>query len=145
MAVAFFIVGSSSGGPRTVEDAYGNVATTGDYTVTLELSATPMDFELSDRCREFSERLTAFMTEHVYPAEAVFADDEAFFGQGFQRHLPPARKTMSRRCDQDGGMGREGLGGATGLGARPGRRARLGTRGLPACLGLVGAVLDRAG
>ena len=31
-----------------------------------------MDFEPSERCREFSERLAAFMTEHVYPAEAVF-------------------------------------------------------------------------
>jgi acyl-CoA dehydrogenase len=33
-----------------------------------------MDFEPSERCREFSERLTAFMDEHVYPAEAVFAE-----------------------------------------------------------------------
>jgi len=33
-----------------------------------------MDFEPSPRCREFSERLTAFMTDHVYPAEAVFAE-----------------------------------------------------------------------
>ncbi|HEV2999916.1 MAG TPA: acyl-CoA dehydrogenase family protein [Solirubrobacteraceae bacterium] len=32
-----------------------------------------MDFEPSARCREFSDRLTAFMTEHVYPAEPVFA------------------------------------------------------------------------
>ncbi|MDQ3741276.1 MAG: acyl-CoA dehydrogenase family protein [Actinomycetota bacterium] len=33
-----------------------------------------MDFEPSDRCRDFVERLTAFMTERVYPAEAVFAE-----------------------------------------------------------------------
>ncbi|HEX8085294.1 MAG TPA: acyl-CoA dehydrogenase family protein [Solirubrobacteraceae bacterium] len=33
-----------------------------------------MDFEPSERCREFSERLTAFMTEHVHPAEPVFAE-----------------------------------------------------------------------
>ena len=33
-----------------------------------------MDFEPSERCREFSERLTAFMDEHVYPAERVFAE-----------------------------------------------------------------------
>jgi acyl-CoA dehydrogenase len=31
-----------------------------------------MDFEPSERCRDFSERLTAFMEEHVHPAEAVF-------------------------------------------------------------------------
>jgi len=33
-----------------------------------------MDFEPSERCRDFSERLTAFMNEHVHPAEAVFAE-----------------------------------------------------------------------
>ncbi|HEX2087690.1 MAG TPA: acyl-CoA dehydrogenase family protein [Solirubrobacteraceae bacterium] len=33
-----------------------------------------MDFEPSERCREFSQRLTAFMQEHVYPAEPVFAE-----------------------------------------------------------------------
>jgi acyl-CoA dehydrogenase len=33
-----------------------------------------MDFEPSERCRDFSERLTAFMQEHVHPAEPVFAE-----------------------------------------------------------------------
>ena len=32
-----------------------------------------MDFEPSQRCRDFSERLTDFMQEHVYPAEEIFA------------------------------------------------------------------------
>jgi acyl-CoA dehydrogenase len=31
-----------------------------------------MDFEPSPRCSEFKERLTAFMDEHVYPAEEVY-------------------------------------------------------------------------
>ena len=31
-----------------------------------------MDFQPSERCSEFSERLSAFMTESVYPAEAVY-------------------------------------------------------------------------
>src|SRR5829696_5199633 len=31
-----------------------------------------MDFEPSDRCKDFSERLTAFMDERVLPAEPVF-------------------------------------------------------------------------
>jgi acyl-CoA dehydrogenase len=31
-----------------------------------------MDFEPSQRCSEFKERLTAFMDEHIYPAEAVY-------------------------------------------------------------------------
>ncbi len=31
-----------------------------------------MDFEPSQRCAEFKERLSAFMDEHVYPAEEVY-------------------------------------------------------------------------
>jgi acyl-CoA dehydrogenase len=31
-----------------------------------------MDFEPSDACRDLQERLTAFMEEHVYPAESVY-------------------------------------------------------------------------
>src|SRR5438874_1692501 len=34
----------------------------------------PMDFALTDRCIEFQERLTAFMDERVYPAEAVYEE-----------------------------------------------------------------------
>jgi acyl-CoA dehydrogenase len=33
-----------------------------------------MDFEPSERCRDFQERLTAFMDERVYPAEAVYEE-----------------------------------------------------------------------
>ena len=33
-----------------------------------------MDFELTDRCQDFQERLTAFMDEHIYPAEAVYEE-----------------------------------------------------------------------
>ena len=32
-----------------------------------------MDFEASERCQDFQQRLTSFMDEHVYPAEAVYA------------------------------------------------------------------------
>ncbi|MBW8484527.1 acyl-CoA dehydrogenase family protein [Actinomadura parmotrematis] len=32
-----------------------------------------MDFELSPKAREYQERLLAFMDEHVYPAESVYA------------------------------------------------------------------------
>jgi acyl-CoA dehydrogenase len=31
-----------------------------------------MDFQPSERCNEFKERLSAFMDEHVYPAEEVY-------------------------------------------------------------------------
>ncbi|UGS37096.1 (R)-benzylsuccinyl-CoA dehydrogenase [Capillimicrobium parvum] len=33
-----------------------------------------MDFEPTQRCREFSERLEAFMDERVYPAESVYGE-----------------------------------------------------------------------
>jgi acyl-CoA dehydrogenase len=33
-----------------------------------------MDFELSDRCHDFRERLLAFMDERVYPAEPVYEE-----------------------------------------------------------------------
>jgi acyl-CoA dehydrogenase len=33
---------------------------------------TPVDLELTDRCKEFQERLHAFMDERVMPAEAVY-------------------------------------------------------------------------
>jgi acyl-CoA dehydrogenase len=31
-----------------------------------------MNFELTDRCKDYVERVTAFMDEHVYPAEPVY-------------------------------------------------------------------------
>jgi acyl-CoA dehydrogenase len=39
-----------------------------------------MDFEPSERCRDFSERLTAFMEERIYPAERVFEEQLAEAG-----------------------------------------------------------------
>jgi len=32
-----------------------------------------MQFDLSDRCKEYQEKLLAFMDEHIYPAESVYA------------------------------------------------------------------------
>ena len=46
-----------------------------------------MDFEPSERCVEFKERLGAFMDEHVYPAEPVYERSCA----------TPAIPTTSRR------------------------------------------------
>ena len=36
-----------------------------------------MDFELSDRCKDFQERLEAFMDEKIYPAEEVYEEQMA--------------------------------------------------------------------
>ena len=33
-----------------------------------------MDFELTDHCKDYQERLTAFMDERIYPAEAVYEE-----------------------------------------------------------------------
>ncbi|TNY36915.1 acyl-CoA dehydrogenase family protein [Thermomonospora catenispora] len=38
-----------------------------------------MDFELSPKAQEYSEKLQEFMTEHVYPAEPVYAAQRAEF------------------------------------------------------------------
>ena len=46
-----------------------------------------MDFELTDRCKEFQERVQAFMDERVYPAEAVYAEQMAAADDPY---LPPA-------------------------------------------------------
>jgi acyl-CoA dehydrogenase len=46
-----------------------------------------MDFEPSERCRELSERLIAFMDERVYPAEAVY---EAQIREAGDPHHQPA-------------------------------------------------------
>jgi acyl-CoA dehydrogenase len=45
-----------------------------------------MDFAPTDRCKEFSERLTAFMEEKVYPAEPVF--EEQIAASGDPHHHP---------------------------------------------------------
>ena len=45
-----------------------------------------MDFELSDRCQDFRERLLAFMDERVYPAEHVYEE---------QLRQTPATRTRS--------------------------------------------------
>ena len=31
-----------------------------------------MDFQASERCTDFKQRLAAFLDEHVYPAEEVY-------------------------------------------------------------------------
>src|SRR4051795_4205393 len=36
-----------------------------------------MNFELTDRCKDYQERVQAFMDERIYPAEAVYAEQMA--------------------------------------------------------------------
>ena len=76
-----------------------------------------MDFQPSERCAEFKERLTAFMDEHVYPAEEVYerellrvrrsappAGDHGGAEEARPRRRPvehvPARRAARRRAVQ---------------------------------------------
>ena len=63
-----------------------------------QVDAALMDFEPSPRCAEFKERLSAFMDEHVYPAEPVY--EQQMRESGDPHHQPA------------------GHGGAQGRGAR---------------------------
>ena len=55
-----------------------------------------MDFEPSARCREFSERLTAFMAERVLPAEAVY--EEQLRASGDPHAQPPVMEELKEEA-----------------------------------------------
>ena len=57
-----------------------------------------VDFAPTDRCRDFSERLTAFMDEHVYPAEPVF--EEQMAASGDPHFHPPIIEELKERGPQ---------------------------------------------
>ena len=59
-----------------------------------------MDFEPSDRCQDFSERLTAFMDEHVYPAEAVY--EEQLREAGDPHVHPPVMEELKEEARRRG-------------------------------------------
>ena len=50
-----------------------------------------MDFELSDKSKEYLERLAAFMDEHVYPNEKTYLEqiDAGDRWQAVSQNLPP--------------------------------------------------------
>ena len=51
-----------------------------------------MDFQPSERCSEFKERLTAFMDEHVYPAEEVY--ERQLRDSGDPHHQPAVMEEL---------------------------------------------------
>jgi acyl-CoA dehydrogenase len=59
-----------------------------------------MDFELSDRCNEFRERLLAFMDEHIYPAEHVY--HEQLQDSGDPHFHPPVMEELKERARERG-------------------------------------------
>jgi acyl-CoA dehydrogenase len=59
-----------------------------------------MDFQPSPRCRELIERLTAFMDEHVYPAEAVY--ERQLLASGNPHHQPEVMEELKGRAREAG-------------------------------------------
>jgi acyl-CoA dehydrogenase len=59
-----------------------------------------MDFEPSQRCSEFKERLSSFMDEHVYPAEAVY--ERQMRESGDLHHQPQVMEELKVRAREAG-------------------------------------------
>jgi acyl-CoA dehydrogenase len=59
-----------------------------------------MDFQPSERCQEFKERLTAFMDAHVYPAEALY--ERQLSESGDPHHQPRIMEELKARAREAG-------------------------------------------
>ncbi len=59
-----------------------------------------MDFEPSERCRDYAERLGTFMNEQVYPAEAVY--EQQLRESGDPHSQPPAMEELKARAREAG-------------------------------------------
>ncbi len=59
-----------------------------------------MDFELTDRCRDFQDRLTAFMDERIYPAEAVYERQREESGDPHSH--PPLMEELKQEAQRRG-------------------------------------------
>ncbi|HEY4917652.1 MAG TPA: acyl-CoA dehydrogenase family protein [Solirubrobacteraceae bacterium] len=59
-----------------------------------------MDFEPSPRCSEFKERLSAFMDEHVYPAEEVY--ERQLRESGNPHFQPPIMEELKTKAREAG-------------------------------------------
>ncbi|HWX88067.1 MAG TPA: acyl-CoA dehydrogenase family protein, partial [Solirubrobacteraceae bacterium] len=59
-----------------------------------------MDFQASERCIEFQERLQAFMDEHVYPAEPVY--ERQLAESGDPHHQPQVMEDLKALARADG-------------------------------------------
>ena len=59
-----------------------------------------MDFEPSQRCVEYRERLSAFMDEHVYPAETVYA--QQLRDSGDPHHQPQVMEELKALARERG-------------------------------------------
>src|SRR5579884_2131906 len=59
-----------------------------------------MDFELSDRCRDFQERLWDFMEERIYPSESIYK--EQLHASGDPHSQPPIIEELKAEAHERG-------------------------------------------
>src|SRR2546423_4828123 len=59
-----------------------------------------MNFELTDRCKDYQERLTAFMDERIYPAEAVY--EAQMRASGDPHFHPPILEDLKEEAHRRG-------------------------------------------
>jgi len=59
-----------------------------------------MDFELSDRCRDFQERLWDFMEERIYPSESIYK--EQLQASGDPHSQPPIMEELKAEARERG-------------------------------------------
>jgi acyl-CoA dehydrogenase len=59
-----------------------------------------MDFEPTDRCREYTERLEAFMAERIYPSEALY--EEQLREAGDPHAQPPVMEELKAEARERG-------------------------------------------
>ncbi len=59
-----------------------------------------MDFQPSERCREFHERLEAFMRERIFPAEAIY--EEQLRAAGHPHAQPPVMEELKAQARERG-------------------------------------------
>ncbi|MEA2215021.1 MAG: acyl-CoA dehydrogenase [Solirubrobacteraceae bacterium] len=59
-----------------------------------------MDFEPSQSCSEFKERLGAFMDEHIYPAESVY--EQQLRDSGNPHYQPPVMEELKAEAREAG-------------------------------------------
>ena len=57
-------------------------------------------YEMSDKAKAIREKLLAFMDAHVYPAEAVYKDQQA--GMDSRWAVPPIMKELKAKARADG-------------------------------------------
>jgi acyl-CoA dehydrogenase len=67
---------------------------------TAATEGEPVDFEPSQRCSEFKERLSAFMDEHIYPAEEVY--ERQLRESGNPHFQPPVMEELKAKAREAG-------------------------------------------